>query len=138
MEQTSRSRHERFLVVRLAGQEFAVPANRVCGMLQMRGLDARPVENEGSLRYLAEVHGKSIPVLVPHARLGLKERPVSARSCVLLIRAEEEPHEARCGLMVDSISRMEDISQAQQRPSGQIRLGDKWREVLNLDALCAA
>ena len=141
----------RFLVVRLAGREFAVPAWRVCGMMQMRGLHVQPMEGLGPMRYLANVHGKALPVYVPNSALGLEDRPVSARSCLLLIRGAPKASrenlnagDAQCALVVDSISRLEEIPHALCRPAEkashpnprQVRLGEKWREVIDVDSLC--
>jgi hypothetical protein len=141
----------RFVVVRLAGREFAVPAWRVCGMMQLRGLHVEPVEGLGAMRYLASFHGRALPVYVPNGLLGLEERPVSARSCLLLIRngpAQTAPEldagGAHCALMVDSVSRLEDIPAAACRRSDpaapqdpeQVRLGDKWRRVIDVEQIC--
>lgn len=128
---------ERFLVIRLAGHEYAVPSGRICGMLQMRGVELRRVEGAGALRYITNLHGRSLPIYVPNVTLGLKECAISARTCLLLIRQEEETAEAEFALAVDSISRIEDLPAAQVR-SGLVRLGDKWRSVLDLEALRAA
>lgn len=140
----------RFLVVRLAGREYAVPAGRVCGMMQMRGLHIEPMEGLGAMRYLATVHGKALPVYVPNGVLGLEDRPVSARSCLLLIRGaavqggDFDAEDAQCAMVVDSISRLEEIQPAFCRPSDrsapldtrQVRLGEKWREVIDVDHVC--
>ena len=127
-----------FVVVRLAGHEYAVASRRIRGMMRMQGLDVTPVEARGALRYLVQFGGRTLPVFVPNRRLGLKERPVSARSCLLLIGPKEDPEAVGCALMVDSISRVEEISPARHRPPDKVRLGDKWRSVLDVDRLCAA
>lgn len=141
----------RFLVVRLAGREFAVPAWRVCGMMQLRGLRLEAMEGLGTMRYLASFHGRALPVYVPHGLLGLEDRPVSARSCLLLIRNGQaqtmerlDADAAHCALMVDSVSRLEDIPQAScrhkapaaMRDPAQVRLGDKWRDVIDVEMVC--
>lgn len=136
---------KRFLVVRLAGREFAVAAARICGMLQMRGLEMQPLEGFGALRYLASLHGRTLPVYVANEALGLKPQTVSARSCLLLVRGEESPlaegsldsSAARCALVVDSISRLEDLPPSCLKLPAQVRLGEKWRDVLDLEMLCA-
>jgi len=135
---------KRFLVVRLAGREFAIPAWCVCGMLQMRGLDVHPVEDLEPVRYLVNLHGRALPVVVPNAILGLKERAVSARSCVLLIRGGAaaqggevmDADAAHCALLVDSVSRLEEIPPVRRREPGHVKLGEKWREVLDVERLC--
>lgn len=138
----------RFLVVRVDGAEFAVPASRVCGMLRMRGMSVEAVDGLGPIRYLASLNGRTLPVYVPNRLLGRRDRPVSARSCLLLIRDHgtqtgDSSDGAQRALLVDSISRLEDLPNTCLRPpstssSGQVRLGEKWRDVLDLDSLCPA
>jgi chemotaxis signal transduction protein len=131
---------QRYLIVRLAGQEFAVPAESLRGMTHMRGLAPQAIEGRGALRFIATWHGRGVPVYLPHPKLHLMERPVSARTCVLLIGQgdEQEPH---CALVVDSVSRMEEIPPARVRktPGGpdQVWVGGKWRTVLDVSSLCA-
>ncbi len=137
----------RYLVVRVDGAEFAVPASRVCGMLRMRGVTVETVDGLGPIRYLASLNGRTMPVYVPNRLLGRRDRPISARSCLLLIRDQnshgKDGDSAQRALLVDSISRLEDLPAACLRPStlgsqGQVRLGEKWRDVLDLDSLCPA
>jgi hypothetical protein len=157
----------RYLVVRLAGREFAVPASRICGMVQMRGLEVQELAGFGAMRYLASLHGRALPVFVPNGVLGVEDRPVSARSCLLLIRGGEkavaageeqlDAGAAHCAMLVDSISRLEEIPAQFRRPSEcvsdaekasggektgekawsreKVRLGEKWRDVIDVDLI---
>ncbi|MGC4054336.1 MAG: chemotaxis protein CheW [Paludibaculum sp.] len=130
---------ERFLVVRLAGQEFAIPSNRICGMVQTRGMELRQVAGCGALRYWTKLHGRSMPVYAPHRALGLADRQITARSCLLLIRERPTAAEAEYALAVDSVSRLEVLPPASVRAdTGQVRLGDKWKLVLDLDTVRVA
>jgi hypothetical protein len=117
----------RFLVVRVAGHEFALPASRVRGMAQALGLVLTPLEGRGPQRYAVWIDGTAVSVLVPNAALGLPERPISCRSCLLLI--DERPE----AILVDSVSRFEDVTPACIRPPSRVRLGHKWRTVLDPD-----
>jgi chemotaxis signal transduction protein len=131
---------QRYLIVRLAGQEFALPVESLRGMTQMRGLDAQPIEGRGALRFVATWHGRGIPVFMPHVKLQLMERPVSARTCMLLVGRDGD-QEPSCAVLVDSVSRMEEIPANRRRtaPDGKqhIWVGGKWRAVLDVNALCA-
>lgn len=136
-----------FLVVRLDGREYGVSASRLVGMQQARALHVTTSEDDGEGRLVAKVHGKDLPVIVPHPLLHLQERPVSARSCLLLVggQREHDPTAASFALLADSISRLETVDSRDYRPEtegpyavAQIRLGDKWRDVLDLDQLARA
>ena len=118
---------QRFLVIRVAGQEFAVPASRIRAMTQALGLALTPLEGRGALRYVVPIDGTAVSVIVPNAALGLPERPISCRTCLLLIDQRAE------AILVDSVSRFEDVSPACLRPPSRVRLGHKWRIVLDPD-----
>lgn len=117
----------RFLVVRVAGQEFALQASRVRGMAQATGLVLTPLEGREPLRYAVHIGGAAVSVIVPNAALGLPERPISCRSCLLLI--DERPE----AILVDSVSRFEEVTPACIRPPSRVLLGHKWRTVLDPD-----
>lgn len=125
----------RFVVVRLGGRDYGVPAGRVCGMMLVRTSDLESAPFGPAVR----IEGRAVPVVRPHALLGLAGRPPSARSCLLLIRGGrrqgQPPAEAAFALAVDSISRIEDVPAAFYRAPGRIRLGGVWRDVLDLDAI---
>mgnify|MGYP000076625437 CR=1 FL=1 len=133
----------RFIIVRLAGRDFAVPAARICGMLLRNTATLRPGQPAGPLRYSLELQSRSVPVLVPHALLGLEERSPSSRACLLLIRDASRqpappPADAAFALAVDSVSRLEEIPPSLYRAPGRVRLGEAWRDVLDPDQLYRA
>lgn len=125
----------RFVVVRLGGRDYGVPAARVCGMMLVRTADLEP----GPFGPAVRIEGRAVPVVRPQRLLGLEERPPSARSCLLLVRnrssSGEPPADAAFALAVDSISRIEDVPAAFYRAPGRIRLGGRWSDVLDLDRL---
>ncbi|MCX7605290.1 MAG: chemotaxis protein CheW [Bryobacteraceae bacterium] len=129
----------RFVIVRLGGRDYGVPAARVCGMMLVRTADLEPGAGSAPPQAYVRIDGRAVPVIRPHGLPGLEPRRPSARSCLLLIRGgarhEAPPADAAFALSVDSISRIEDVPAAYYRPPGRIRLGEAWREVLDLDQL---
>ncbi len=133
----------RFIIVRLAGRDFAVPAARLCGMMLLDAASLRRQHPQGPLRFALQLERRSIPVLEPHTLLGFDPRPPSSRSCLLLIRdpahpAAAPPADAAFALAVDSVSRLEEVSPSLYRAPGRTRLGDSWRHVLDPDQLYRA
>lgn len=133
----------RYLVLRLAGREFAILASRVQGMMQARGLELRPLGGSPSRPWAARVRGCDLPVVLPHAILRLRARPFSARSCLLLIGPPGADPEF--ALFADSVSRVERVPAHHTRLDAaggftlaQVRLGEKWRDVLDVDKLAMA
>ena len=108
-------------------------ASRIRAMAQAMGLALTPqaggVECAGKAtpRYVVPIDGITISVIVPNAALGLPERPISCRTCLLLIEGRPE------AILVDSVSRFEDVIPACIRPPSRLRLGQKWRTVLDPD-----
>lgn len=130
----------RFVAVRLAGRDFAIPAARLCGMMLMKTAGLRQHQPHGPLRFSLQLGAHSVPVLVPHTLLGLEERPPTARTCLLLIRdpvraATPPPSDAAFALAVDSVSRLLEIPTSGYRAPGRVRLGEAWRDVLDPDKL---
>lgn len=137
------SRCGHYLVLRLAGREFAIHACRVQGMMQARGTQMKPVSGSPARPWAARVGGRELPVVQPHSALRLRARPVSARSCLVLIAGPDD--EPAFALLADSISRLERVAAHCTRPVeggeftiAQVRLGDKWRDVLDVDKLASA
>lgn len=133
----------RFVIVRLAGRDFAIPAARLCGMMLLKTATLHQLHPQGPLRFALQLEPRSIPVLEPHSLLGLEPRVPSSRSCLLLVRdsahpAAAPPADAAFALAVDSVSRLEEIPPSLYRAPGRIRLGDAWRDVLDPDQLYRA
>ena len=138
----------RWLIVRLAGVEFALPMTPVREMMQLRGQTLVPGPNCGLFRHRVRVGGAWLPLAAPHERLGLKSRPIGARTCLVLAE-HARPRDAalRYGIIVDSVSRVEQFADTDlQRVNpdsgerfpyavGRLRWNGKWHLALDLDAL---
>lgn len=133
----------RFVIVRIGGRDFAIPAARLCGIVLSHTASLTPLHADGPLRFTLQLDSRLVPVLLPHSLLGLEERPTSARSCLLLIRDSGKnpsppPAEAAFAFAVDSVSRIEEVPPSAWRPPGRLRLGEAWRDVLDPDQLYRA
>jgi chemotaxis protein histidine kinase CheA len=123
---------QRFLVVRVAGREYAVPAEHVLAMTRARSLALAAVENARPLRYRAHIDGSTVNIVVPHELLRLPPRPIGARSCVLFL------DQGSSAILVDSVSRFEEVPADSIRNGTEVRLGEKWRPILDLDEIYSA
>jgi chemotaxis signal transduction protein len=131
--------------VRLTGREFALPAEAVRGMVELRAVAQRILGSSAGGGRTALVEGRTLPVIPVHALLGLRERPFSARTCLVLLAQPAGSIHPTCALVADSISRIERIQPRHWRGEpgqdwmeAQIRLGEKWRGVLDLNQLASA
>lgn len=134
----------RYLLVRLAGHEYGVVASRVAAMQKALTVKTSVVKDSGGIRRFTMLHGRRLPVVSPHALLGLKERPLTTRSCLLFIvgAPDQQLETSRFALLVDSVSRIENLfapevkrTAASAWAEAQIRIVDKWRDVLHVDRM---
>jgi chemotaxis signal transduction protein len=138
-------RGDPYLVVRLCGQEYLVPTDGVAAVLRLQGQRIVPARPHGLLRHRIQMHGRWIPAGAPHEALGLQPRSFSARSGLILIeRPRAGPSPLRFGVIVDSLSRIEQLASGDVRLGvashaactlGHARLKGKWRPILDLDAI---
>jgi hypothetical protein len=133
------------LIVRLAGIEYAVPAAAVRGMVALRGAEAGMLTVGVDGRRLVRVEGRVMPLVAIHELLGLRTPPVGARSCVVLLAHPESAILPCFAIVADSVSRIERIRKEEWRMEGgqqwisaQIKLGEKWRGVLEPGLLSRA
>ena len=142
---------ERWLIVRLAGVEFALPAEPVREMMQLRGLPLTSMAPCGLFRFKTRLNATWLPVGLPHEPLRLRARPVNARSCLLVVeRAAPHAFPLRYGIIIDSVSRDEQFARCELqtrhpetgRPFplalGRLRWNEKWHLALDLEALFPA
>ncbi|MBA3975163.1 MAG: hypothetical protein C0504_13220 [Candidatus Solibacter sp.] len=133
----SRSGAGNYLVVRLAGREFAIPSAAVRAMVALRGAEAGMMTMGADGQMLARVEGRVMPLVSVHQLLGLRTSPVGARSCLVLLAHPDSAILPSFAIIADSISRIERIRKedwrvddSQQWIAAQVKLGEKWRGVL--------
>jgi chemotaxis signal transduction protein len=126
-----------YLIIRLAGREFAVPAASVRGMVALRGAETGVLASGADGQPMARVEGRVMPLIPVHELLGLRARPVGARSCLVLLAHPESAILPSFAIIADSVSRVERVKKddwriddTQQWIAAQVRLGEKWRGVL--------
>jgi chemotaxis signal transduction protein len=121
------------------GREYALPAAAVRGMVELRGAESRVLGQGTGGERLATVEGRTLPLVELHALLGLRQKPVSARTCLILAAHPVDAIRPAFAFIADSISRIERVAGRNCRAESigewldaQVRLGEKWRGVLNL------
>jgi len=134
-----------YLVVRFAGREHALPAEAVRGIVELRSVARRILRTGPGGARTALVDGRTLPVIPVHHLIGLRERPFAARTCLVLIAQPASLPSPNCALIADSVSRVERIDGSRRREQpdsrwiqARVRLGEKWRAVLDLKRLAEA
>lgn len=94
---------------------------------------------------LARVEGRVLPLIPVHELLGLRARPIGARSCLVLLAHPESNLLPGFAIVADSVSRVERVRKddwrmddTQEWIAAQVRLGEKWRGVLEPGLLSRA
>jgi len=132
---------ERFLIVRLAGKEFALQASRICGIMQMRGLPVQAIQGPKGWNHSVHLHGRRLPVYSHNSAAGVPDRLISARTCLLLIDLDADPGQPFFAFQADSVSRFEELPLASIRGNcadgRRVRLCEKWRPVIDLNVIAA-
>jgi hypothetical protein len=110
-------------------------------MMQMRGLPVHDLHGPRGWKLKVDLHGSRFPVYSPNSVAGVPDRPVSARTCLLLIDLDAEPGQPFFALQADSVSRFEELPHTSIRGDWthgrRVRLGEKWRPVIDLNAIAA-
>ena len=108
----------RFLVFRIDGIEYALPMESIREVLMPNSLEAAPARRPGPTYYRVKARGLDTAVLY----FG-RPKPLGPRNRVLLL-------DGNAGLLVDSVSRVEDVPPDRQA-DGRVRLGAKWRNIFD-------
>ncbi len=109
----------RYIVFRIDGIEYVLPMTAIREVLLPNILEAATPTPGGPAQYRVKARGSDTAVVY----FGRPKR-LGPRNRVLLL------NEVNAGLLVDSVSRVEDIP-ADRQANGKVRLGAKWRSVFD-------
>lgn len=106
-------------------------------MVALRGAEEALLSTGADGQPLARVDGRVMPLIPVHKLVGLRDRPVGARSCLVLLAHPESAVLPSLAIVADSISRIERIRKEDWRSddtqpwiAALVKLGEKWRGVL--------
>ena len=123
----------------MRGREYALPVGAVRGMIELRGAESRVLAQGAAGERVAIVDGRAMPLVDLHALLRIRPQPVTARTCLVLAAYPEDDIRPSFAFVADSISRIEKVHARDYRTDSseewieaRIKLGEKWRGVLNL------
>jgi chemotaxis signal transduction protein len=111
-----------YLVFRVDGVEQVIDAEAVREVMQTRNLQVLPTQEGSPVCCSLVTQGTHVPVIRLGRHAGLRPR----NRVIVLVKPA-------VGLLVDSISRLE-LVPPQHELEGRVRLGGKWRPVLDPSA----
>jgi purine-binding chemotaxis protein CheW len=103
-----------YLSFQLAGEEYAVDILRV---QEIRGWSRpTPIPNAPPfVRGVINLRGAIVPIFDLRRRFGLAEQPFGPTTVVIVVRVRHEERERTVGMVVDAVSDVHDVGEAQLR-----------------------
>lgn len=120
----------KILTFRLADEEYGVDILKVREILGMQAITPVP-GTEASLRGVINLRGRIIPVMDLRRRFKLDEA-LTAQSCIITVALQREGSEALVGLLVDAVSEVAGVQEADIEALPSVGAGHGSEEVLGL------
>jgi purine-binding chemotaxis protein CheW len=137
------TQRDKYLTFRLGDEIYAIEirfVTEIIGILKITPIPEMPAYVKGVIN----LRGKIIPVMDVRARFQLGSRAYDERTCVIVVHLQD----ADIGLVVDTVSEVADIPEAQIEPAGALahgrgtvfikgigKVGDEIRIILDIDKL---
>jgi purine-binding chemotaxis protein CheW len=134
-----------YLTFGLADQEYAIGVLRVKEIIKHDTVTPVPAA-PAWVRGVVNLRGGAVPVVDLAVKFGMPERPVTPRTCIVVVETTLNGEEAVMGMMADSVNQVLDFPNAdiQQPPAfgtkvrvdylqGMGRLGTRFVLMLDVD-----
>ncbi|MFX4263579.1 chemotaxis protein CheW [Pelotomaculum propionicicum] len=113
---------DKFLTFILCQEEYGIEIRYVTEIIGIQNIAEVP-DMPHYIKGVINLRGKVIPVMDVRQRFGLKEREYDDRTCIIVINIDEQS----VGLIVDRVSEVLDIPEAQVEPSPKVKSGESSR-----------
>lgn len=134
-----------YLTFSMADEECAVPVLRVREIIEHDTLTRIP-STPAWIRGVINLRGGVVPVVDLAAKFGLPERPVTSRTCIVIVEVGVDGQPVLAGILADAVSQVVDIASPdiEAPPSfgtgirvdyllGMARSGKKFALLLDID-----
>lgn len=113
---------DKFLTFILCQEEYGIEIRHVTEIIGIQNIAEVP-DMPHYIKGVINLRGKVIPVMDVRQRFGLQERDYDDRTCIIVINIDEQS----VGLIVDRVSEVLDIPEAQIEPSPKVKNGESSR-----------
>lgn len=110
MEQTQ------YLTFTLDGEDYAVSILQVKEIIEYDAHLTKVPTMPASVRGVINLRGSIVPVVDLAVKLGLSERPITKRTCIVIVEVGVETEHAVMGLIADTVSEVIDLSSRDIEP----------------------
>jgi purine-binding chemotaxis protein CheW len=141
---------EQYLTFLLAGEEYAIGVLKVKEIIEYDTVTTVP-KTPRWVRGVINLRGSVVPVVDLGLKFGLKERPVSKTTCIVIVEGQVEGQSTLMGVMADAVSQVMDIASGdvQEVPAfgtrikvdylqGMAQFGKKFVLLLDIDKVLSA
>ncbi|MEI6564319.1 MAG: chemotaxis protein CheW [bacterium] len=99
---------EKYLIFRLAGEEYGFPVLSVQEIIQWVDVTRVP-RMPAMIQGVINLRGKVVPVLNLRLRFDLPDQDITARTCIVVLQVQQEQGQLVCGVMVDEVTEVLDL-----------------------------
>ena len=138
---------QQYLTFFLADEEYAINIQRVKEIIEYTTVTKVPKVPEW-IRGVINLRGNVVPVVDLTVRFGLKERPVSKTTCIVIVEIEQDSERSVMGVIADAVNQVIDLApkDIEEPPAfgtrvrleylfGMGKLGKKFALILNIDSV---
>jgi purine-binding chemotaxis protein CheW len=139
-----------YLTFCLDDEEYAVSVLRIREIIEYDTLTRVP-STPAWIRGVINLRGGVVPVVDLAVKLGLPERPVTRRTCIVIMEVELAGERTLMGVMADAVSQVVDMAASDIEPppafgtrvrvdylKGMARAGRKFVLILDIDRVLSA
>ena len=139
-----------YLTFLLADEEYAVGVLRVKEIIEFDSITHVP-STPAWIRGVINLRGGVVPVVDLAVKLGLPERLITRRSCIVIVETQLAGERALMGVIADAVSQVVDIPPSEVEPppafgtrirvdflNGMGRAGKKFVLMLDIDRVLSA
>lgn len=121
-EEDEDTQADKFLTFILGQEEYGIEIKYVTEIIGIQNIAEVP-DMPHYIKGVINLRGKVIPVMDVRLRFGLQEREYDDRTCIIVINIDEQS----VGLIVDRVSEVLDIPEAQVEPPPRVKSGGSSR-----------
>ncbi|MEO5656297.1 MAG: chemotaxis protein CheW [Nitrospiria bacterium] len=104
------SEQAQYLTFTLDGDDYAVSLLQVKEIIAYDAHLTKVPNMPASVRGVINLRGSVVPVVDLAVKLGLSERPITKRTCIVIVEVGVEAEHAVMGLIADTVSEVIDLS----------------------------
>lgn len=138
-----------YLTFALGPEEFGLEILKVKEIIGYQDITSVP-QTPAEVKGVINLRGQVIPIIDLRTRFGMPEKEVTEQTCIIVVEVELAGNDTQVGIIVDNVSEVLDIQEAQIEPSpefgnqvntdfilGMGKIGENVKILLDIDQVLA-